>query len=374
MAGPTVSQFHIDGSIASGPVRVSPFIPNSGNVFPKFVAAIPKTAWELWYFDGISKEDQSAIVIGITRNAEGLKLGGFKVQVFGVWPDESTWHRDLYFPESTITTGEDGHVTGVWSTPTERSSISFTVSRDLSKAALTFAVPGVVTGTMQLKSLPGDTGLDTNPELGPSVHYVRPIGRASVKADMSFYSSDITAPRKLLLGSSANGGMDRVWSPLTWPQIMTESYYLRAQVGPYAMHIMRIFSEAESGEKPYTVARLYHEGKMVCAAQQVVDSGEQNVSNDSIILSKLHGVSSDTGITGGYRDKNTGYSLEFIQRGMNGQRWRFQVRHERIIWNMPTSAPGPNATGNTGFVESVVGGLDGEAHRGIGTGGQCQLP
>lgn len=40
---------------------------------------------------------------------------------------------------------------------------------------------------------------------------------------------------------------------------------------------------------------------------------------------------------------------------------------------MPTSAPEPNATGNTGFIESLVGGLSEEAFSGVGTGGQCEL-
>ncbi|KAF2175885.1 hypothetical protein K469DRAFT_683357 [Zopfia rhizophila CBS 207.26] len=377
MADLLTSHFNIDGdSIVLGPVPVSPFIPGSGNTFPKFVDAIAETAWELWYFDGVS-EDRAAIVIGVTRNAEGRKHGGFKVQVFGIWPDETTWHRDLYFPESVVTTaGEAGDVLGVWKDPPKNSSISFQVSADSSQAKLTFNVPGVVEGSMSLAALPGNTGLDTHPELGSSVYYVRPIGQASVTAEMAFYHSESIDPRKLLLGSrggSARGGMDRVWSPFSWPQIMTESYYLRAQVGPYAMQVMRIFSDVESGNKPHAVARLYRDGKLICAAQSVVGTGKHEVLEDSLIVSKVYGNPTAPGLTGTFRDKNNGYVVEFIQGDVDGQRWQFQVRHDRTLWNMPTSAPGPNATGNTGFVESLVGGLSGEAFIGIGTGGQCEL-
>ena len=364
------SRFHIaEGSIVKDPIPALPFIPGSGNVFPKYPEVIPQTAWELWYFDGISKEDHAAIVIGVTRNAEGQKHGGFKLQVFGIWPDETTWHRDFFFPESVVT--EAGHFSGVWEDSANDSRISFDVAADCSKAALKFAVPSLVNGSMILEALPGDTGLESKPELGHSVYYVRPIGRAQVTAEMLFQFPDSQEPRKLVL-NSARGGMDRVWSPLAWPQIMTESYYLRAQVGPYAMQLMRIFSEVASGNKPHTVARLYHEGKLVCAAQQVIEHG-QEVSEDSIILSKITGSSDDPGITGAFRDKNHGYVLEFIQAGNAGRKWRFKVVHERTIWNMPTSAPGPNGTGNTGFVELVIGGLDGEVYQGVGTGGQCEL-
>ncbi|RFN48898.1 diels-alderase [Fusarium flagelliforme] len=373
MSNATVSAFTVDKSISEEPVLPSPFIPGSGNVFPKFISVIPKTAWELWYFDGISKNDKSSIVIGVTRNAECLKHGGFKVQVFVVWADERTWHRDLFFPESVVSSDESGVTDGVWKDAISNSSISFSCAGDLSKASLVFDVPGVVQGDMHLEALPGDTGLDTDARLDPSIYYVRPIGRASVKAQLSPCSSDATAAEQFVLGSSANGGMDRVWSPLSWPQVMTESYYLRAQVGPYAMQIMRIFPPGGSEDQPSTMARLYRDGQLICAPQHIVNRDDALITHDSLILSKQSHYDSEDAITGGYRDKNTGYTVEFIGKGNERQRWKFQVRHERIIWNTPISRPGPDGTGNTGFVERLYGGTIGESYEGIGTGGQCEL-
>jgi len=214
------------------------------------------------------------------------------------------------------------------------------------------------------------------------VNYVRPIGRALVTAEMSFYELESLTPRILRLGledNSARGGMDRVWSLLSWPQIMTESYYLRAQAGPYALQIMRIFSDVGSGNKPYTVARLYRSGKLICAPQKVIDSWSGEAPEDSLVLNKLYRNKNSFGLTGVFRDKCTGYSVDFIQTGVGGQRWQFQVIHHKILWNIPTSAPGPNATGNTGFIESLVGGLklegevEMETFHGVGTGGQCEL-
>ncbi|KLO99473.1 uncharacterized protein FFB20_03036 [Fusarium fujikuroi] len=372
MPAKTVSHLNIETSISPETVPASPYIPGSGNVFAKFVDAISQTGWELWYFDGVSKDDQSAISIGINRSARGLKHGGFTVQIFAIWPDGHTWHRDLYFPESTVTS-EDGHITGLWEDAGSGGKVSFSVTRDCSVTMLTFAVPGVVDGTMHLETLPGDSGLETNPELGPRAHIVRPKGRASVKAELSLSSGDNSASERFVLGPSANGGMDRIWTLDTWPKVMTESYYLRAQVGPYAMQITRLFSEAESGCKPYTMARLYRDGKLICAANQVLTYEEQDFSKDSLILSKRYDASSEDVVTGAYRDKNIGYVVEFVAKGTDGQRWMFQVDHERIFWSYPTSAPGPEGTGNTGFIESVIGGADEEAYFGVGIGGQCQL-
>lgn len=380
MTGSLISRFAIDqGSIVAGPVQASPFIPGSSNVFPKFKETISEAAWELWYFDGVSEVNKAAVVIGVTRNAEGRKQGGFKVQVFAIWPDETTWHRDLFFPESVVSVTAEGDTLGIWRDPSAGCSISFSfsVQANSSRAELIFDVPGVVEGTMGLISLPGDTGIDTRAELGPSVWYVRPIGRAAMTADMTFSSSESKSSRHLSLGPQdglASGGMDRVWSALSWPQIMTESYYLRARVGPYSMQLMRILSSVETGKQPYSVARLYREGKLICAAQKVLGPGRQNelLDEDSVVVEKVNANRSTDGLTGAYRDQNTGYLVEFV-RAADGDRWRFHVRHDRILWNMSTSAPGPNGTGNTGFIESVVGGCNGESFQGVGTGGQCEL-
>ncbi|KAF4496751.1 hypothetical protein FAGAP_7102 [Fusarium agapanthi] len=365
MPGKTVSHLNVKTSISPEAVPASPYIPGSGNIFAKFVDAISQTGWELWYFDGVSKDDQSAISVGINRSARGPKHGGFRFQIFTIWPDGHTWHRDLYFPES-IVTSETEHFTGLWEDADSGGKVSFSVARDCSVATLVFAVPAVVDGTMHLEALPGNSGLDTNPEMGHSVGFVRPMGRAAVKAELSLSSEENSTSERFVLGPSANGGMDRIWTLDTWPKVMTESYYLRAQVGPYAMQITRIFSEADSGCRPYTMARLYRDGKLICAANQVLTYEEQEFSQDSLILSKRYDASSENAVTGAYRDKNIGYVVEFVAKGTGGQRWMFQVEHERIFWSYPTSAPGPEGTGNTGFIESVIGGADEEAYSGLG--------
>jgi hypothetical protein len=136
---------------------------------------------------------------------------------------------------------------------------------------------------------------------------------------------------------------------------------------------MRISPPAGSEDQPSTMARLYREGRLVCVAQHVVTREDALITHDSLVLSKQDDSDSEDAVTGGYRDKNTGYTVEFVEKGNEGQRWKFQVRHERIIWNTPTSRPGPDATGNTGFVEVLYGGTIGESYEGVGTGGQCEL-
>ncbi|KAJ5506773.1 hypothetical protein LT330_007886 [Penicillium expansum] len=370
-----ILHFTNDGaSVAKGPVSPAAHIPASANIFPKFEKSISKDGWELWFFDCVSPEQRAAVIVGLNRTAQDGTGDGFKVQVTAIWPDSTTWHRDLYFPESIFET-TSSETRGVWRDTAKAASVSFVSSDGDRNISLLFDVPGIVDGKMQLQALPGDTGLDSDPTLGPSVHYVRPIGRASVTAEMRLFDDAASEARTLQLGTRdqpVNGGVDRVWSLGTWPQIMTESYYLRTHVGPYAIQIMRIFSDMASGNQPYTMSRLYHEGKLICAAQDVIEESAQTSQKHSLVLTKVYNSQDDESVRGRFVDQNTGYSVVFIDQEI-GKRWKFQVTHDRIVWNIPTSAPGPNATGNTGFIERVVGGLDGEAFTGIGTGGQCQL-
>lgn len=371
----SISHFKKDGaSVAEGRILPAAHTPRSANIFPKFIDSISKDGWELWFFDCIAPEQRAAVIVGLNRTAQDGTGDGFKVQVTAIWPDSTTWHRDLYFTES-IVEATSSETRGVWRDTAKAASVSFVSSDGDRSISLRFDVPGIVLGKMQLQALPGDTGLDSDPTLGPSVHYVRPIGRASVTAEMRLFDDATNEARMLQLGTPdlpASGGVDRVWSLGTWPQIMTESYYLRTHVGPYAIQIMRILSDKASGNKPYTMARLYREGKLICAAQDVLEESSQQHENDSLVLTKVYHGQDEESVRGKFVDQNTGYSVVFISKE-TGNRWKFQITHDRIVWNIPTSAPGPNATGNTGFIERVVGGLDGEAFTGIGTGGQCQL-
>ncbi|OAQ95891.1 hypothetical protein LLEC1_01630 [Akanthomyces lecanii] len=370
-----ISHFKNDGgSVAEAPVTPAAHIPGSANIFPKFGKSISKDGWELWFFDCVSSEQRAAVIVGLNRAAPDGTGDGFKVQITAIWPDSTTWHRDLYFTESLVEM-TSLETRGIWRDSAKAASVSFVSTDNDRNISLLFDVPGVVDGNMQLQALPGDSGLDSDPTLGPFVHYVRPLGRALVTAEMRLFEDGPSEARALQLGvrdQPVTGGVDRVWSLGTWPQIMTESYYLRTHVGPYAIQIMRIFSDMASGNRPYAMARLYHEGKLICAAQDVIAECAPAPLKDSLLLTKLYDGQDEECVRGTFADQNTGYLVVLVSKEV-GKKWTFRVAHDRIVWNIPTSAPGPKATGNTGFIERVVGGLDGEAFTGIGTGGQCQL-
>jgi hypothetical protein len=374
MSAPSVSYFDVEGdSVVPGPVPVAPFHPGSGNVFPKFVDRLSDTAWELWYFDGGSDDGKTAFTVSFFRDARGLKEGGWRAQVFALWPDGTTWNNELHFAESIVTAdgGFDGRIHGVWrARDDDDSAVSFTIEPDCSAATLRFKVPQRVEGTVVLRALDGNRqGLPSSESaalLCPDMYYLRPISLAEVVADLVFHSAGMSETAKTTTTSesarefkfvSCRGGMDRCWTPLSWPQLLSESYFLRAQVGPYDMQLMRILSPGANGRKPYATACLWKDQKLVCAAQQVIlpadlerpSSEGKRPAEDAIAIEKVYEDDGGRlGVTGAFRDKNVGYIIQFIGRGKgmdepgsSRSRWRFEVRHVQPWWNMQPALLGP---------------------------------
>ncbi|KZF23888.1 hypothetical protein L228DRAFT_238399 [Xylona heveae TC161] len=429
----------------ASPVPVDPFLPNSANLFPKLVERINDAAWELWQFDGLSSDGETAVTISFYRDTRGLQDGGFHAELNALWPDGSKWGEKLYFTESVITAeGEAAHngsLRGVWqsqsqsqsqshsqspgeggSTRSKTNSVSFDIAADLATARVTFSVPDRVEGTLELRALsraPLGSRLAATEEaakLGPSVYYLFPLGPAAVAADLVFSLADETEDEAAAAATSletngavngdhkkdkkktlilrpedgARGGFVRGWSALAWPQIMTDAYYVCGTAGPYMLQVIRIESSAADGRKPHVVARLYRDGELVCAANQLGERHAQsqtengghghNRDEDVVVVDKLLDGGEEGWLAGAFRDRNTGYAIEFIQgtkreghqQQQQRKRWRFQARHRRPWWSDYTSDKG---TGKSGFLETILGGSDEEASfKGSAGAGQLQLP
>lgn len=389
------SYLSIADSIVSGPVPVEPFVPNSANLFPKMTDRINDSAWELWQFDAFSVDGETAVSVSFYRDARSLKEGGFHVDLNAIWPDGSKWGKELYFPESTITASggppQAANVHGVWrsedtSNAAEPSSAEFRVASDLSTAFARFSVPGSVAGTIELHSRGGDRqfrlpATQNDALLGTDVYYLFPMGPTTATANLMFeiHGEEGGDPRHRTLSVQASegghGGMVRGWSALAWPKILTDAYYICATAGPYMMQLLRIVSSDAASAAPYVVARLYRNEELVCASQNISDAkglADGPPEQDMVIVEKV--VDPEGGLAGAFRDGNTGYLIEYVKGGA-GDRWRFNVRHKMAWWSSPTSKPGPDGTGKSGFVEAVFGGSDDEAGcGGAGVAGQLQLP
>ncbi|KAI0424992.1 hypothetical protein F5Y09DRAFT_352803 [Xylaria sp. FL1042] len=386
-----VSQLSIYNSIVHGPVSTGHFTANDSNLFPKMCDQINETSWELWYLDGISMVDGGeAFAMGLTRDARGAKQGGFRIEVHALFSDRTNLSLELLFTESIFVQREDGIITGTWHSPDreEAGKVVLQVSADLSSATVQFRVAGKIVGAVELtrrSQTPMLPSKEEEAQLGPGVHYLRGLSLAAVTADLVFESdANKPGPRKLSLRTNdqAVGGMDRLWAAATWPQLISESYHLRASCGPYDLHVMMIRSTSATGKVPYVSARLYKNKQIVCLASKGFVEQLSSCDQDYLVARRMYGEQKDA-VRGGFRDSNIGYTLEFSRRtsGNIPEHWKFEIRNVRGWWNLPTSQPGPNSTGNSSFIVKVVGGLlsmdegaNCEAYVGYGGSGQVELP
>lgn len=416
-----------DNSVVDGPVPVQPFVPKSANMFPKMVNVISNTAWELWEFEAFSADGSTALGLSLYRDARGIDKGGFHAEVNALWSDGQKWGETLYFQESMITEEngedsgtEDGRVQGVWRTSGEEvgepaahaslstGSITFTTAADLASVSVCFSIPSQIEGTLELRCLGTDHKCyrPAQPDaalLYPSVYYMFPMGPLVSDANLFFHIPGVDEGKRSLIVNSqkgGRGGMVRGWSTKAWPDFMNDAYYTVACVGPYSLQLLRVVGSAATEHKSYVSARLYHAADLICAVNGVCNDKPEtagthstpDVSTTQGVLNTLDGVIKQTqdkiniekvppvmgerdesGIAGVFSDNNIGYVIEFVSWKQQ-KRWRFDVRHKRAWWSEPTSAPGPKATGKSGWVETVVGGSDGEMFDGTGVGGQLQIP
>ncbi|KAI1117109.1 hypothetical protein F5Y14DRAFT_448492 [Nemania sp. NC0429] len=382
-------------AIVAGPVPVEPFVPSSANLFPKMTRCINDAAWELWEFEGFSANGEATVGVSFYRDARGIEERGFHADVNAIWPDGIKWSETLYFTESTIAaegdSPHDGHVHGVWKSMDGEGrtirGISFNIEADHSSATVHFSVPNKVTGVIELRSSGADKesrlpGTEKEALLCPSVYYMFPMGPVTAKVDLTFTAVDDDWERRLCIHPSdgGEGGMVRGWSSRAWPQFMDDAYYVVARVGPYKLQLIRIVGSAGAGRRSSAVARLYRGDELLCAANQSIPDEPQEAETtpklggqDIVLIEKVpRGNDEQTGLAGAFRDKNIGYAIEFTSAQQ--KRWRFDARHKRALWSEPTSAPGPECTGKSGWIEAVSGGAEGEMFEGTGVGGQLQIP
>ncbi|PVI02597.1 hypothetical protein DM02DRAFT_522588 [Periconia macrospinosa] len=346
------------------PVQPAPFIPGSANLLSKFPTRISKDCWELWEFDSFSADGELALGCSLYRDARGVEKGGFHAEVNALWPDGKHWGKTLFFAESIINL---------------ENNVRFEVPGEL-EASVEFSSTSTTTPVARFPNS------DIEAQLCPDVFYMFPMGpiAASVGATISVPFDGTNGQRTLNITAKegGRGGMVRGWSSKAWPTFLNDAYYLVAHLGPYHLQMLRILGTVFSQHRSGVVARLYYNDRLVGAANAIhgpeflTDLESQLVSRDTVQVVKVvpdPDSAEPQGLPGKFRDANIGYTLKIL--AVHHQKlWKFDIGHKRAIWSEPTSAPGPDGTGKSGWIERVSGGMEGERYEGIGFGGQLQIP
>ncbi|KAE8858943.1 hypothetical protein PTNB73_08423 [Pyrenophora teres f. teres] len=339
-------------SFVDPPAPESEFFPDSGNLFPKYADVFPRTAVEVWLFDALSPDGSDSFTVSFLRDAMAAPAG-FRVAVNASWADGTNWSHNLVLPLSTVTQEASGRTVGIWRTAEDaekEASATFEISGDLSLSTVTFNAPGFITGTLTHKnkcypSLPATTA---DAKVGHDLYWMRPVAMASASLDIDITLMPSAEQKHMLIAGEKGGygGLERSWEGMPWTKAITDSLFVRAQAGPYVLQVMRLVGRAENDYALTASARLYCDGKLVCSPQRALVKADGNTAGDgtyAVIVEKLY---DGEGLPAAFRHKNVGYKIEFLADA----KWVFELRHVRKWWVMPSSAPGPDATGSSAFV------------------------
>lgn len=365
-------------------MALEPYVPQQANSFTKLPSKIGKTTWEVWYFDALAPTGDGAVTISFWRDA--TSKDGFRAQIHALFPDGTSFGAENPLLESTVQStpsaggGSSGVVTGIWRCPASADGADaegearFEIADDGSSARVAFKLASVQ-GTVSLARREGAPrpGSQAGGQFAPHVYLVRAIPDASADVDLSFSDG------RALQFAGGYGAQQRTWADLPWPVLMDLSYYLAAQVGPYTIRVMHITSRLDRAMPYRASALLLKDGSPVLE----ISGGEVvSTTQPSMILRPMFdggsagkdAVKSGEVARGGFADTNTGFLLDFVDP-QGARHWQFEIRHQRPWWNFPTGPP-QFGTGNSGFLERVVGGQveTAEVYEGHGLGGQCTVP
>lgn len=367
------SHITISESISTDPVPPAPFVPNDANLFPKWPVKLDRDAWEEWQVQGLAADGSAAFVVILFRHRLNAPAG-FRVGIIASWAadgkdekEDVVWCSYAALPHSLITSGgPQAELEGVWrgacATDNTPPFVRFDIAADLSRAVFTFNVPDKVVGTVTLASSAGYDAIPRTEEEGrfmPTFWWLRPIPMAGITADLTFFplqdgGSKFPKALRLREQDGAFGAVERGWTTSSLPKIISHNWWLWARAGPYVIHIIWVQGRSEEQSPLWGSGRLYRDGVLVSAPQRAiaVNDSFDKTGGDTITLEYLHDDSG--GIKGAFDLDHVGQLIIFRS---GAETWEFRSRHVRTWYNMATSPPGPHATGLSGFVLSVSGGL-----------------
>ena len=286
--------------------------------------------------------------------------------------EDAVWCGPVMLPRSIVTENETD-TTGVWRTEDESESIKFEISNDLSHAVVTLNVPGKVTGTITLKSKSLDIPKSEEETKTFIFNWLGPIVVADIDADLRFFPQEKGTierglgayegtGRELKLRSSegAFGAFDRAWAVALPHKSLTDNWFVWGKAGDYMISIIWMIGRPKSDGILHGSARLCScNGEILCQTVRAVS--DLRGAGEAFSLEYLEGE----GLTGSFPPHNVGNRIVF-QKGE--KRWAFEIRHERLWYEMPFGPPRPGRTGLSGFIASVSGGLVGSEEKFQGSG------
>ena len=374
------------------------------------ISGIKGPVFEQWYFDSVSDDGKSSIVMIFARDASYAMLGHghFRMEFDIVFPDgkhfnHTDWMSEAVLEdtsnggkvvsegyskgaaqsvqgvrrqkENDVNDGDVGHTHGVWTGKGRR--YEHTIAADGSSAQVSFDGPEIQ-GSFTLKSTgppyyptgeihPVDSSYgDISTELCPKIHWMEVIPTAIFTADLKVQGRP--------LHFEGIGGHSHIWAEGSWFDTVRGWKVCRAVAGPWSFTI-REFTSLLDG-KTYSSGYVARGGKEEFGALSV-RAGKDSLTNksnrnehtgdDVVEWEPTH----QPGVSGPHQDKSTGCIIK-VRSGKSGEEWRFQLAHKHVAFDV---AFGGADSGLTGFLSKASGGKVGErVYDGVGHANVNVLP
>jgi hypothetical protein len=325
------------------------------------MSAVNDTAWEHWYFEGVS-EAGDMFVTSFARDPS-YKLFGqgvLRLELRFSWANGTSFGLVEAVKNSRV---EDccGEVFGTWSSPEK--TFTFRISADLKTAVVELNSP-TVQGKVELESFgpsrypDGETwpSRTASTQLSPHLHFTESIVAAEAKVDVTVAGSR--------LKFSGFGGHNHFWAAFDWFTIVLGWRLVRGVAGPYAFSIWHPVSKINFGVE-YQSAMLLKDGKPIFTAYGPLNKTSTAATNHLIIGKKYGGA-----VHSEFLDPNSAWTLDFIAPE-TGERWWFDLEHKKLGMDVGLGA----ASSAAYFVEHVRGGeIDGEQYSGYAVAEQAFFP
>lgn len=319
-------------ALVSGPVSIdsSPLTPFHS---PK-LSAINATAWEYWYWDGVSTDGSAGVTLTFFRDPS-LVVEGFpilRVSVDAVWSNGTRFNTDIPIEDSTVTVCGP-QTTGVWTA--QDIEMTFQATDD---AIIEVYMNGAsVEGTFTLVS-------DTRPLYPNGLPYPNPAASVELIPLLNWNEAipgGFVQTKFVLNGTELSfdgfGGADRNWGSYIWDFVADHWWWVRVQTGPYTLVFWKIVSGID--EKTHTYAHLLEHGI------PIVEFSSTDASESQATLTLLYNGTTH----GSFEDTSTGFAIDLNLPA--GESYHFEVEHVNIVFEAP-----PSNDEYTRFVNTAMGG------------------
>jgi hypothetical protein len=307
------------------PINTSPLLPFQSPA----LTTLNTTAWEYWYFDGVSVSSKSGVTIVFFRDPSlaRIGLGPLRVSVDAVWDNGTRFTSMMFADESVLEVC--GDVTkGRWTGPQSNNSFEFRSGNAYAKINLsgTSITGDPISGAFELRSF-------SQPRYPKGENY--PDKKASVQmTPLLWWNEGIPAGHVttdvVLKGTplkfSGIGGTDRNFAPYIWDYIAQEWWWIRTVAGPYSWVYWKFTSAID--HKTYSYAYLEENGRPIFRSSVECSA---SVTTGCAAFSRT----TDGTVKGSYQDQSTGFEVEFKDKKKS---WKFDVEHRNVVFEAPAGS------------------------------------